>query len=206
MSRENTPPQLPTPGLGRITWWPMLLAPAALLACLALTPMDSLFQRLQNDLDALAPFLIGAVCAVYAAKFLLCRNPLMLLLATMAAAMTLREIHDLPGMRFIDKGIYVSLGLGAAWALLSHRRLEASLRADWRHASWLLVTFAAYFLAVLVARRAFRIVPGEHHIHRSLEECAETIAHGLFLLTGLLARLRGPGRAPAGSSPCSPAE
>ena len=86
-------------------------------------------------------------------------------------------------------------GIGV-WTGLWHRRLREPLR-DWRHTSWLIATFAAYFLSQVIARRAFKIIPGEDAIHVPLEEWAETTAHLLFMATCLVGSWRRATSLPA---------
>jgi len=177
----------------QINWWLMLIPPAGLLVSVAVSRFDDeLFQNLQNDLEVPAPFMVALVSVVYLSRAAIQRNVLFGLLGLLATAMTLREVHDLPGLHFMSKGVYVALGLVVACGVLLVRRVWAALQADWRHTSWLAATFFGYFLALLVMRRAFRSIPGEHHIHRSLEECAETVAHALFIVTSLVAAWRRP--------------
>ena len=166
----------------------LIIPPALVGLCVLVCLWPPAAEHLQNDLEVVAPCLVALVAAVYAIRWIKGRRLVHGMLSLLAVAMTLREVHDTPGLEFMSKGIYMCLAaFGVAWALL-WRRLDADLRADWRHASWLAASFAAYFLAVLIARRAFRAIPGEHAMHRSLEECAETVAHLMLLATSLLAR------------------
>jgi hypothetical protein len=174
------------------TWWPMLIGPIAALICVGLSRMDEFFQPLQRSLEVPAPFLVGAAAVIYMVRYACQRRRGFLLLALLATAMTLREIHDLPGMKFMDPGIYISAGTLAVLAIIWYRRIAEESLQDCRHTSWVLATGLAYFLAVLIMRRVFRFVPGEQHIHRSLEECAETVAHVMFIVTSLLATWRKP--------------
>ena len=119
--------------------------------------------------------------AVYAIRSVVTRNPLYILLTGLAAVFTLREFH----FDWVHSGVYVMLAALGVWAGLWRKRLAGPLR-DSQHTSWLIATFAAYLLSQLIARRAFRAVPGEGPIHRSLEECAETAAHLIFIATSLV--------------------
>ena len=66
--------------------------------------------------------------------------------------------------------------------------IDRAVRADWRHTSWVLAVFVAYAVCLLVQRRAFRWWgPWEQHIHRSLEECTEDVAHAMFVVAALTA-------------------
>ena len=176
----------PTCAIKNINWWLLLLGPLAALAAVVYSRFEpEVFHHLQVSLETPTPWLVAAVAVIYAVRFALTRNRLFLLLAGLATAFTLREFH----FDWTHKGIYIMLvGLGI-FALLCRKNLRVSL-GDWRHTSWLLATFGAYFLSQLIARRAFRIFPGEHEIHRSLEECVETAAHVLFLVTSLVGSWR----------------
>ncbi|MCY2931239.1 MAG: hypothetical protein NTV86_17475 [Planctomycetota bacterium] len=73
-----------------------------------------------------------------------------------------------------------------------------AMRADWRHTSWFLATFAAYAVALIVQRRTVKWGPSEQEMHRSLEEWTETVAHAMFVVSSLVAwRLKKPARAAA---------
>lgn len=165
----------------------MLISPIAAMICVGLSRMDEFFLPLQRSLEAPAPFLIGTVAVIYAARYARQRSRGFLLLALLAGAMTLREIHDLPGLGFMHIGIYVSAGALAVLGIVWLRPLADEALQDPRHTCWVLATGLAYVLAVLIQRRVFKFIPGEQHIHRPLEECAETIAHAMFLVTSLLA-------------------
>jgi len=180
----------PTKTPGKINPYPMLAGPLAVVASVAVSAAwPERFQDLQVQLERPAPYLVALAAAIYAARAARMRNPLHALLAALGAALTCREIH----FAGTGWGVYVALGVLAAWAVLWRKRLAAPLR-DHRHVSWLLAAMAAYVLSQLIARRAFRFVPGEHAIHRSLEECAETAAHVVFIISALAGSWRRPTR------------
>lgn len=171
---------------GRINWWLLLICPASMgIAVLASRLNPEAFRYLKVPLEAPAPYMVALVALVYATRSLVTRNPLYILLTALAVAFTLREIH----FDWTHKGIYVMLACIGVWAGLWRVRLREPLR-DWRHTSWLIATFAAYFLSQVIARRAFRFIPGEHAIHIQLEEWAETTAHLLFMATCLVGSWR----------------
>lgn len=168
-----------------VNWWLLLIGPAAVGASIALSVVYDGFMRLQSDLEVPAPYLPAGAAVIYAIGFGRTRNPLLGLLATLAVALSIREFH----FDWAGKGIYVMLAALGVWAVLWRSRLAGPL-TDWRHTSWLLATMAAYVLSQVIARRAFRFVPGEQVIHRPLEECAETAAHLMLIVTSLLGSLR----------------
>jgi len=174
----------------KVTWYPMLLAPLVTGASVAISVgRPAWFQGLQVWLEEPAPYLVGAAAAIYAARAVWTFNPLYWIVAVLGAALTCREIH----FAGTSRGLYVALAVLAGWAVAWRGRLYGPL-GDWRHTSWLLATLAGYFLSQLVARRAFKFIPGEHAIHRSLEECAETAAHAMFIVTALVGNWRRYGR------------
>ncbi len=193
--------------LRRLNWWPLLLAPAAILAVsIPYALGDMRVLGLQNSLDDFAPFLIGFAAAVYIVRSFVTRNPLYILLAVLVTAMTIREIHfeKTPAEPYIQKGIYIAAALVGVWGVLWRKRLIGPLAGDRRHWSWLTCTFAMYFISVVVSRRVFRFVPGERMMHRVLEEALETVAHAMFMVTCLLGNWRRAARSGSESSPAEP--
>lgn len=204
--------------LRHLNWWPLLLAPAAAIAVsIPYALGDTRVLTLQNSLDEFAPFLIALAAAMYVARAFVTRNPLYIIVAVLATAMTIREIHfekiiltvdvtkDTPSSQLVaslrinveavvQKGIYVVAVLVAVWAVLWHKRLIAPLLGDRRHWSWLTCTLLVYFISVVVSRRLFKFVPGERAMHRVLEETLETTAHLMFIVTSLLGNWRRSAR------------
>jgi len=174
----------------RINWWLLLIFPASMeVAILASILNPEMFPSLKATLEAPAPYLVGLVALVYAVRSLVTRNHLYMLLTALAVAFTLREMRDYEYLKWTKQGIYVMLVCIGVWAGFWRERLRGPLR-DWRHTSWLIATFAAYFFSQVIARRAFRFIPGEQAIHVPLEEWAETTAHHLFLITALVGSWR----------------
>jgi len=167
---------------GQINWLLLLLGPVAVGFAVATSMYDDArFQDLQIVLEYTAPWMVALAGAVYAVRSAVTRNPLYVLLTVLAVIFTLREFH----FDWVHDGVYVMLAALAVWAAAWRKRLAGPLK-DFQHTSWLIATFAAYVLSQLIARRAFRVIPGEHQIHRSLEECAETAAHLMFIATSLV--------------------
>lgn len=190
--------------LRRMNWWPLLLAPAVVIAVsIPYALGDTRVLSLQNTLDDVAPFLIGFAAAVYILRAFVTRNPLYILLAVLVTAMTIREIHfeKTAAEPYIQKGIYIAAGLVAVWGIAWHKRLIGPLTGDRRHWSWLTCTFAMYFISVVVSRRVFKFVPGERMMHRVLEETLETVAHAMFIVTCLLGSWRRSAGSGNASSP-----
>jgi hypothetical protein len=161
---------------------------------------DPFYQSLQNylDRDCVAANIVGLAAVIY----LLCafrqRSILCLLLGLLALTFTFRELRDVPGLGFMSTAVYIIAGALAVLGAVFFQKVTQAMRADWRHTSWFLAVFAAYAVALLVQRRAFKWGPSERHIHRPLEECTETLAHAMFVVAALMALCRRkPAQAPA---------
>ncbi len=181
----------------QINWWLLLIFPASMEVAILVSILNpETFPYLKATLEAPAPYLAGLVALVYAARSLVTRNHLYILLTALAVAFTLREMRDDAYFKWTKQGIYVMLVCIGVWAGLWRNRLRVPLM-DWRHTSWLIATFAAYFLSQVIARRAFKFIPGEDAIHVPLEEWAETTAHHLFVITSLVGSWRRVSNSPA---------
>jgi branched-subunit amino acid ABC-type transport system permease component len=164
----------------------LLGAPLAVAIAVVYSRLDPKgFHGFQASLEKPAPFLIGFVALIYVIRSIVTRNPLYVLLAVLCFSLTMREIH----FTGTGNGIYVALVVVGIWAFVWRNRLAGPL-SDWRHTSWLIATAVMYILSQVIARRAFRPIPGEHEIHRSLEECIETAGHLLFIVTALVGNWR----------------
>jgi len=170
----------------QVDWWLLLVTPLSVGVGVVVSRVaPNLFHDLQLHLEVPAPYLMILVAAVYVVRAARTRSHLHVLLAALAVIFALREFH----WDWMHHSVYYMLaalgGLAAIWG----RKLAAAMR-DWRHTSWVMATFTAYVLSQMIARRAFRSIPGEHEIHRSLEEWAETTAHLMFLVTALVGSWR----------------
>jgi hypothetical protein len=169
------------PLIKRLHARPMLVIPIAVALAIGFAWLrPAAFHRVQDWLEAPAPYLLAAATGIYALRAGRTRNPLHLLMAVLAATLTLREIH----FGWMDWAVYVGVGAVALWAVLWRRRLTEPLQ-NVRHSSWLLATLVAYAVAVMISQRYFRFIPGEEAIHRSLEEWMETAAHLMLIATAL---------------------
>ncbi|MFP4139788.1 MAG: hypothetical protein ACOCZU_06560 [Planctomycetota bacterium] len=162
---------------------PLLLGIAAVTA-LAVQSNDAI----SVPLEAAAPFILAAAVLAHAARSAVSRSLLSVVLACTSAVFILRELHDLPELRWMDKAIYVFLTAAALVIAWKHRRISRELRADPLKASLFGFTLVAYMVALLIDRRVFKFIPGEQSIHTVLEESAETIAHLSLLAVGLAGR------------------
>ncbi|MCY2925814.1 MAG: hypothetical protein NT031_10305 [Planctomycetota bacterium] len=175
---------------------------------------DPFFFSLQDymDRDYVAPVIVGLAAAFYLLAASRQRSLLLLLLGLLAVNFTFRELRDNPGLEgaveslcgwlgvthtkktwdhFMTAWVYRFAGALAVVAGVFWRKIDRAVRADWRHTSWVLAIFAAYAVCMIVQRRALRFCgPWEQHIHRSLEECTEDVAHAVFVVASLVALCR----------------
>jgi hypothetical protein len=190
-ARDNQAPQLVASARPRKIHILPLLLPGASVVVAVITSVlaPEAFHRVQVWLETPAPYLVAVAATLYLARAVVTRNPLYMILAGLGVAFTCREFHFAGS----GTGVYVALVALGIWAGLWWKKLREPLR-DWRHTSWLLAAMFAYFLSQLIARRAFRGIPGEHEIHRSLEEWAETTAHLIFIAAAVLGSWKRYGR------------
>lgn len=191
---------------GVLGYWPLLLGPlaAAIVVVLgrfewsfdfyipAMVDNDYTFvrthwelSRLDARLEEVAPWLILIPTALYWIRAIATRNPLYMILTGMAASLLCREIH-FDGM---DKAIYV-LGVVVVVWLIAWRDILVDPLKDARHKRWLIATMATYLLSQIIARRAFKSIPGEAAIHCYLEEGVETAGHLMMIVTSLVGNWR----------------
>ncbi len=183
--RLRRPARMNVSWLRRVSWWPMLLGPLGVAAVVVASRTYGRFNMLDHELDKIGPYLLIVPVAIYAIRSAVTFNPLFVVLTFLTASLLCREIH-FSGM---DKIIYGCMAVTGAWMVLWRRRLIRPL-TDWRHTSWLICTMATYVLSQVIARRAFRFVPGEDPIHSKIEEGVETMAHLMLIITSLVASWR----------------
>src|SRR5262245_60903617 len=184
----------------RRSWWPLLAVPAVVALGLLARPLGlpGLLDKRPHEL--IAPPILCLTVGFCARRAMLDNNLFFAWLTGLAAVFLIREVH----FSGSDPVTGVGLLLLAIWAALRRRALLDALLA-WRHAPWLYATVLCYLLSQLVARRAFRGLPGEKGLHVGLEELLETAAHLLFLLTAVLGNVRPRGEAAAEAAPAAPA-
>ncbi len=174
--------QVPARVAGRpLAWWPLLLGPAAVAIVALCSRVYPAFEQLDAQLDWIAPFLVICPVAVYAVRVLATRNPLAMVLLALTGSLFCRESH----LAGTHKAVYVMVAGVLLWAFAWRNVLAEPLK-DTRHTIWLLATVAANLLSQLIARRAFRFVPGEDAIHSKLEEGVETTGHLRLIVTSLI--------------------
>ncbi|MCE5279364.1 MAG: hypothetical protein ABFD92_07480 [Planctomycetaceae bacterium] len=207
-------------GIRKLNFWPLLCGPVAVLIIILVTQFAWRFDfykigevannkyglvkvtwdytphvagastkiktyTLDERLDELGPWLVMIPVALYWVRMIVTRNPLYVVLTLLAASLLMREIH----FTGVDKGIYV-LGVMVLVLAVAWRDLLARPLKDWRHTSWLLAAVATYALSQIIARRAFKKIPGEDWIHCILEEGMETTAHLMLITASVVASWR----------------
>ena len=183
---ETTPTQPPS----RLPVWtsppwrlwpvlvPMLAVPAAYL--LDATGLGHLSGRGVQETAALV--LMPAAVLVYGLRYALGRDRLHLVLLTLSIVFLCREIH----FTGTHQGIYVALALIGVWCLAWRRSLLGDLRRNGRRTRWVVMMMWAYAVAMLIQRRALRVLPHEDDLHIQMEEVAENIAHLFLIVLGLV--------------------
>ncbi len=172
---------------GKLNYLPLLAGPlSVVLVKLAQFTYPRFNTYFSADLEVIAPYLIGAVVAIYVIRSIVTLNPLYIITVFLAFSLLLREIH----YDFMGKGIFVCFAIIVAWSVLWRKQLVKPIQNDWRHTSWLVATIAIYFLSQVVAKRVFRFIPGEQSLHTQFEEGIETMAHLMFIVTALLGSWR----------------
>lgn len=180
MSEERLAPGWPP------SYWPVLVAPVFAVLAAFIGPRFEGFDMIHVRLESFAPLLPAAAALAYAARLVVTRQRLQLLLMCLAIAFTLREIH----WRWTHSGVYVMAGAIAVWAGLWWRHLWPRLRQDRVQGVWILAAAMAYFVSLLISRRAFRGIAGEQEIHLTMEELTETVAHCMLIFSGLVGNWR----------------
>lgn len=169
-----------------VNWWLWLIPPAVLSGWVACADTWGNPAALPAWLETAAIWLVSAAAVVFAARTLVTRNPLHLIVTVLAANLLCREIH----FAGTTAGVFVVGGLCVAWAVLWRRKI-ARAATDRRFVSWLLAALWAYLLSQMVAKRIFAArhlgwIPNEQAIHTSVEEVVETAAHLMFLAAAVL--------------------
>ena len=156
------------------------------------------YPRFENyfvfDLDEIvALYLIGPAAGLYLVRAVLLRRTVDVVLAILAGAFLVREIHFDYGSEYIlMAGLFVTALLGVLW----RKRIASGILEDPRQASWVICMFVVYVVSQLITKRIFRFIPGEGRYHSHFEEATETAAHIMFVVSALVAKWRIPRSAP----------
>ncbi len=162
-------------------WWPLVLPPVVMAAVWGAHAAGARAVLAKTVHETIALMLLSAAVGAALKGLLVRRDRASLLLALLCIAFLCREIH----FRGTDTGFYVAVALIAAWAALWRKDLLAALIGQAR-GRWLVITAWAYFLSLLVQRRALRFLPGEDQVHVQLEEISENLGHLLLAILALL--------------------
>lgn len=170
---SNKPHRLIWPGL-------LLIGPFTIaFVYLAHSLGWTLVEREATEL--VAPWIPAAAAVLFGLRALWQRNLLFLLMTGFAVAAMFRELH----YDWTHHGVYYFLVMLMACAWLWRERIKPLARQG-NFLPWFKATMAAYFLAVLLARRAFRdMLPYEDDVNTQLEETMENVSHSLLFLTSL---------------------
>ena len=105
------------------------------------------------------------------------RSPLPILVF-LTASLLFREIH----LDYTGDAIYVCLVITLIWVIRWRERISPQLQ-EGPVFPWLIATLFTYSISQAIARRFFRIIPGEELLHVPLEEATETAGHIMLIVT-----------------------
>ncbi len=141
------------------------------------------FLKKKEYHEALAIGLMSMVVIATSTSLLLKRKYVDIMFFAVSAAFLCREIH----FYGTHKGVYIAVLAVAVWAFFKQKEIfkefnqNIILKRVWTG------TMLAYFITLLIQRRAFRhILPAESDLHIYLEEITENIAHLFFYFTALI--------------------
>jgi len=184
-----------------IRWSYFLIAPAGCVVVVAmhLAGLDFLLAKRPHEILALV--LVAAAFFSFARRWRRGDGDMFPILTFAAGALFLRELHfdfsEAPIVEMISDAtetmIFVCLGVVVVWCVAWRDRVTPNLTGG-SLTPWLAASFFAYFVALVIQRRAFKGLPMEQELHVPLEEFGENLAHTLFLIASL-ARAGGPGGA-----------
>jgi len=168
--------------LGKVSdWWPLLIGPVVIIIVYTsylLNPTPSCWVGNKPMLEMLALYFTSIATIIYFIRAITSKNPVFIILTTLAAAFLCREIH----FEGTSTGIYIALvGLGI-WGILWQDKIFEGLEKG-KLLQWTVATFSIYLLSQLVARRVFRFMPLEDTLHVPFEEMLESGAHIALIIT-----------------------
>ena len=164
-------------------WWPFLLGPVTIAVCYLSFPEDYTREVFKRRLETLALVLASSAFVLGLVRLTWQRLEFHLLLALVAGAVLLREIH----WDWTTKFVYIAVVVLAAWGLAWRRRIDRFLDPNPSVRCWLFATAFTYVLSQAIARRAFRdILPEEELYYGDIEEIMENLAHAMLIITILI--------------------
>lgn len=171
-------------------WWPVLAVPVMTVVVYFAhgTSLGAVFTRSWQDNTPLPYMIISAAGVLFAGRWISERNPLMLMMAAMSAAILGREIHYEGSSIVAYATLFTLLSLG-------HRYYHAIAEplARGRIRQWIIMTAVSYVMAVAIAKGWFKAVVPLAGSRSDLEETVENIAHLMLLLTSFTGYRRAAG-------------
>ncbi len=141
------------------------------------------FLKKKEYHEALAIGLMSIVVIATSASLLLKRKFVDIMFFGVSVAFLCREIH----FYGTHKGVYIVVFAVAVWAFLNQEKIFKEFNQNIKLKRVWTGTMLAYFITLLIQRRAFRhILPNEGDLHIYLEEITENIAHLFFYITALI--------------------
>ncbi len=162
-------------------WFPALAPPltiAAVYATMAAGRGDLVAKRPQEVLGLILPAVAVLIAGL---RWVIRRERFHLVLTVAAASLLCREIH----FRGSHHGIYAAMAGIGLWCYLWRRSLLPAVHRT-RKGRWLALAAWAYFVALLIQRRALKFLPDESKLHIQMEELAENIAHLFVIILSLV--------------------
>ncbi len=176
------------PDWNRIKPWLKRINPSLMLAPLAPVlfvitanafTWDALLSKHLHETAAI--ILVGIALLIFAIRTRLHHGPIYPLLLFLTASLLFREIH----LPYTGDAIYICLAITLIWGYRARAQLAPQLQIGPLY-PWLTATLFTYFISQAIARRFFRIIPGEDLLHVPLEETTETAAHILLIITSCI--------------------
>lgn len=163
----------------------LALAPAAFLILARSAGWDAPWKEARTLYEDPSIIVLGLTALLWGVRAALARSGLLLLIAVQAAIFCCREINFDLAHKYVYWATGLVVILVAAWFCRNGRRLDPD-RISWAQVSVFVAAVAAYAVAMLIQRRAFRFIPGEDAMHIGLEEASELGAHLIFLAAALV--------------------
>ena len=166
------------PWLQRVNPWLLLTPVASVLAIIGANALgwDWLLSKYLHETAALG--LVSIALLIFALRLKLGHGPLYPILVFLTASLLFREIH----LDYTGDAIYVCLVITLIWVIRWRERISPQLQ-EGPVFPWLIATLFTYSISQAIARRFFRIIPGEELLHVPLEEATETAGHIMLIVT-----------------------
>ncbi len=175
-------------------WWPLLIAPIGVLACIISHALGQM-QWADKPVQEVAAIILTSLALIAGVmKFAVVRHRLYLLFALLGLSVLLRECH----WEWTTKFIYITIAALSLWAFAWRERLTPYVNAHPHIKVWLIATAVTYVFSQFIARRGFQHLSPEgsaaaelfEAIYTDTEEVVENLAHFMLLITILLGSWR----------------